>query len=155
MENQSVTPLETIRLASLGNLVDIPGFGDGETITVRLRKPNMLTLMKIGKIPNELMGVATELFEGKNMDIKDLSTEKLSKICEIMMAFCEASLAEPSYKQLTESDIELTMDQMTFIFNYAVGRVKLLKPFRSEREHSDGVGDGGEVENTSELAAGD
>ena len=141
----SVTPLETIRIASQGSLVDIPGFSDGETITVRLRKPNMLTLIKTGKIPNNLLHSATTLFDGAKRDKKGYSQEELSSICEIMTVLCEACLVAPTYKELTDAGIELTQEQMTFIFNYSQGGVKSLAPFRNKSKHHSDAGDGSEV----------
>jgi hypothetical protein len=132
-----VTSLETIRLASMGSLATIPGFGNGDTITVRLRKPNMLTLIKTGKIPNQLLNTAVELFDGGKRDgKKGYSGKELEDICTIMTAFCEASLAEPTYKELTDAGVELTQEQMIFIFNYSQGGVKSLEPFREQSEDS-------------------
>jgi len=145
----SVTPLETIRLASMGSLVTIPGFSDGQTFNVRLRKPNMLTLIKLGKIPNELLNVAVELFEGKQKD----GNKNYAEMCGILAAFCEASLVEPTYKEMTDVGIELTMEQMMFIFKYTQGGVKSLKPFRDESADLQNTGDGNEVSVPTEHAA--
>ena len=150
---QTVTPLETMRLASQGSLVNIPGFGDGDTITVRLRKPNMLTLAKMGKIPNELLNEAMGLFEKQKKDKQNFSGDELSKIHDFMTIFCEACLVEPTYKQMTESGIELTQEQMTFIVSYAQGGVKSLKSFRDKSRDSVGTDDGGAVADTTESAA--
>lgn len=152
--NLNVTPLETIRLASLGKMVVIPGFADGETFTVMLRKPNMLTLMKLGKIPNELMESANGLFDvGKNGNKQVYSTKDLADICKIMEAFCEASLAQPTYKELMDLGIELTQEQVQFIFNYAVGGVKSIKPFRDESGDSRDHQHGGDVSMPTEPVA--
>jgi len=151
---QSVTPLETIRLASMGKVVEIPGFAEGETFKVRLRKPNILTLIKSGRIPNELLGSAVELFDGAKRDSKKVfSANELADICGIMTVFCEACLAEPTYKELMDAGVELTQEQMTFIFNYSQGGVKSLEPFRDEPEHREAADDGSKVANTSEHAA--
>ena len=149
-----VTSIEKMRLASAGNLVSIPGFADGETITVRLRKPNMLTLMKSGRIPNNLLSSAIELFDGKGKQNKEYSPEQLSQICDLMTCFCEASLVEPKYKEMTDAGIELTMEQMRFIFDYAQGGVKKLEPFRPEQGNRENSGNGDSVEHTSESTVG-
>jgi hypothetical protein len=122
MTENSVTPLETARLASLGSLVTLPGFGNDDTFTVRLRKPNMLTLMKSGRLPNELLTAVTEMFQDMKNG-KTFSSKEMAELCELMTIFCEASLVEPTYKELTDAGIELTQQQMTCIFNYTqVGR---------------------------------
>ena len=149
---QHVTPLETMRLASQGSLVTLPGFGDGDTITVRLRKPNMLTLLRSGKLPNELLNAAVDLFERAK---KPGGTKfgEMADMVNMMAIFCEASLVEPTYKELTDNGIELTQEQMIYIFNFAQGGVKALKPFRDESGDSASPDDGGAVADTTESAA--
>jgi hypothetical protein len=152
MEN-SVTPLETMRIASMGNLVTMPGFGDGDTITVRLRKPNLLTLMKSGKIPNQLMNTATELFQGtKRQGKTGFTAEELADIGSVMMLFCEASLVEPTYKEMADAGIELTAEQMNFIVSYGQGGVKSLESFRGLRENTVATDNGSEVAVPTESA---
>ena len=154
MENKSVTPLETMRLASMGSLVEMPGFGNGDTITVRLRKPNMLALAKMGKIPNELLNEATGLFDGTKKSGKEENiVKRLSDTYTLMTAFCEASLAEPTYKEFTDAGIELTQEQMQFILDYTQGGAKSLKSFREKHGDSENRGDGDTVANTTESAA--
>ena len=148
-----VTPIETMRIASQGSLVILPGFGNGDTITVRLRKPNILTLMKSGKMPNELFATATELFEGKKSGKKTYSATDLANFSDMMAVFCEASLVAPTYKEMQDNGIELTLEQMTFIFNYAQGGVKSLESFRSESANSKTDTDGNEVSMPTESVA--
>lgn len=148
-----VTPLETMRIASMGSLVTIPGFGNGDTITVRLRKPNMLTLIKSGRIPNHLFETATGLFEGTKSGKKAYSGKELADICELMTVFCEASLVAPTYKEMQDNGIELTQEQMAFIFNYAQGGVKSLESFRSESANSTVAHDSGSVSVPTESVA--
>ena len=131
---RSVTSLETIRIASQGNLVDIPGYADGEMFTVRLRKPNMLTLMKSGRIPNTLLESANGLFQGtKKESTKINSTKEWLDMCELLSLMCEACLVSPTWKELTDAGIELTQEQMLAIFSYSQGGVKSLEPFRNKQ----------------------
>ena len=148
-----VTPIETMRIASQGSLVTLPGFGDGDTITIRLRKPNILTLMKSGKIPNELLTTATELFEGRKVGKKAYSATDLANFSDMMAVFCEASLVEPTYKEMQDNGIELTLQQMTFIFNYSQGGVKSLESFRGESANTTVAHDSGEVAVPTESVA--
>ena len=99
-----------LKTRSQGNLVEIPGFGN-ETFTVRLRKPNMLTLLKSGKIPNDLMSTAEELFASTKNGKKSYSGKELSDLCNMMEAFCEACLLNTTrnclkahYTQVLSSD---------------------------------------------------
>ena len=145
-----VSSIEKMKLASAGNLVSIPGFADGETEVVRLRKPNMLTLMRSGKINNRLLASATELFDGKGKnDKKGYTPEQMSEVCDLMICFCEAALVEPKYKDFTDADIELTMEQMMFIFNYAMKGVKTLEPFRQEQRDNADTGNVETMEHSS------
>jgi hypothetical protein len=149
---ERVTSIETFKIASQGQLVEIPGYVEGETLTVRLRKPNMLTLIKSGRIPNSLLSSATELFEGAKKGTA--APQDLSAVCDMMTAFCEVCLVAPTFKELSDAGVELTQQQMEFIFNYSQGGVKKLTPFREEQRNTSGAGDVETVENTSECAIG-
>ena len=145
-----VTSIEKWKSASAGNLVSIPGFADKEPMVVRLRKPNMLMLIKSGKINNALLASAMELFDGKQKGNENKHTlEQLAEFCDLMACMCDASMVEPKYKDLTDNGIELTMEQMATIFNYTQGGVSDLEPFRKEQ----GDNAGGECSTSVECAS--
>jgi len=107
-----------------GEIVELPSFGDDEPFVARLKRPSLLTLCKIGTIPNTLINTAQKIFEGeKHGNIKEYS--------EVLHLIAEAALIEPKYKDVSEI---LTDEQLTAIFNYTQMGVMGLKPFRELRK---------------------
>ncbi|MNI80756.1 hypothetical protein D3C73_1373150 [compost metagenome] len=89
----------------------------------------MLALVKGGKIPNSLLSVANNLFDGKT-SVKEDDEKALSNLFEVLDVVCEACFLQPSYKELKDAEIELTDDQLMYIFNYTQVGVKALENFR-------------------------
>lgn len=130
----TVTSIADLQTYAKGAVVELPPFADGQPFVARLKRPSMLALVKSGKIPNELLQEANDLFmgtpAGKRGDKYD--PEVMSRMFEVFDIMCEASFVEPTYKQLIDAGVELTDDQYTFIFNYSQAGVKALKSFRKE-----------------------
>lgn len=111
----------------------IPGFVPGETIKVQVQRPRILAMATRGKIPNPLMGIATNLITGKMPKGRELDIKEVAQLHEL---YCRACLVSPSYDEV--ADI-ITDDQMSVIMSWATGGVVELEPFRNE--HEDGTGD--------------
>lgn len=124
-----VTSLDKLKEYAQGQLIQLPAFSNGQPFVARLRRPSMLALVKSGKIPNSLMVTANQLFKqgGEGMDTQD--EEMLSNVFKVMDALCEASFVEPKYQDIKNAGIELTDDQMMFVFNYSQAGVKALETF--------------------------
>lgn len=130
-EKTVVTTLSDLVNYAQGQVVELPPFAEGMPFVARLRRPSMLALVKGGKIPNDLLRSANELFMGQSGSEKNLLDDTtMSKMMEVFEILCEASFVEPTYKEIKESGIELTDDQYTFIFNYSQHGIKALKSFR-------------------------
>ena len=129
--NQTITKLSKLAEYSKGQIVEFPKFGEGQPFVARLRRPSMLSLAKSGKIPNSLLNSATTLFNN-DMANADLNETFLKEMYEVMEVICEASFVEPTYKEIVESGVELTDEQMIFVFNYSQRGVQSLNSFRSE-----------------------
>lgn len=129
-----VTSLEDLQTYAKGAVVELPPFADGQPFIARLRRPSMLALVKSGKIPNELLQSANELFMGKPSVKREdkFDPSAMSRMFDVFDIMCEASFIEPTYKQLCDAGIELTDDQYTFIFNYSQAGIKALNSFRKE-----------------------
>ncbi len=123
-----ITSIEELNSYKNGEIVQLPDFAEGQPFYARLRRPSLLILAKKGKIPNALLTTATELFTGKSNN--KINTETLKNMFDVIDVICEASFIEPTYQQLKDNNIELTDDQMTFIFNYAQSGTKALESFR-------------------------
>lgn len=127
----SLVPTNIVTLKSYagGQVVELPSFGEGQPFIARIKRPSMLALVKSGKIPNQLLTTANELFAGGgNLDTDNQNMMK--DIFGVMDVICEASLIEPSYAEIREAGLELTDDQLMFIFNYSQQGVNALKSFR-------------------------
>lgn len=129
-----VTSISDLQTYARGAVVELPPFADGQPFVARLRRPSMLALVRSGRIPNELLQSANELFMGKPAGRRDdkYDPETMSKMFEVFDIMCEASFVEPTYTQLKEAGVELTDDQYTFIFNYSQAGIKALNSFRKE-----------------------
>lgn len=132
MENTNIqiTSLSDLQAYTQGQIVEFPPFADGMPFVARIRRPSMLVLAKNGKIPNELLAAANDLFMGTQKTKRDKNT--LTQMYDLFDIICEASFIEPSYSDLKKVGIELTDDQLIFLFKYSQSGVTALKSFRTE-----------------------
>ena len=138
MEELKVTPISELVKASQGEVVPLPRFANGMEFNVRLRKPSILGLAKSGKIPNDLLVTANELFSKGGKAISDGidDSEMLKKLFDVMDVMCEASFVEPSYQQLKDAGVELTDEQFMAVFNYTQSGVINAKPTVQGQENN-------------------
>ena len=142
-----VTSIAALSLYAQGQLVELPGFGEGQPFYARLRRPSIMGLTKSGKIPNALLSAATELFTGKQ--VKDDPVD-LSEIVGVVDVICEAAFVEPTYQQIKDIGLELTDEQLMAVFNYSQKGIKALEPFRQQSDkHEGAAGSGAEVQETA------
>lgn len=125
-----VTPLSTLKEYAKGELIEFPPFAEGQPFVARVKRPSMMVLMKTGKIPNSLMMTANALFSGSSDTMAQSDDEFYKQVLDIIEVIAEASFVEPTWKDLTDSGIELTDEQYTFLFNYTQKGIKALEPFR-------------------------
>lgn len=123
-----VTSLDQLAQYSQGQVVQFPDFGEGQPFVARIKRPSMLALAKTGKIPNSLLNTANGLFAGKGINEKNKSA--LGDLFQILDVICEDCFLEPTYKDLKEAGVELTDEQLMFIFNYTQKGTKALETFR-------------------------
>lgn len=131
-DTMSITSLSDLQSYSRGTVVRFPDFAEGQPFVARVKRPSMLVLAKMGKIPNTLLSSAAQLFTkgGSGMDMKSEKTlTDIYSICEII---ARASLVEPTYDEILDSGMSLSDDQMMAIFNYSQSGVKALENFRDE-----------------------
>lgn len=130
-----VTSIESLKKYTQGEIVSLPGFIEGETFNVRLKRPSILTMLRTGKIPNILMATANEMFAGskssKEVDVIS-NIDNINNMYQLCTIVAESAMVEPTYKDLQDIGLELTEEQLTSIFNYVQTGVKELEPFRPE-----------------------
>lgn len=129
------TSLEDLVKASQGVIIELPPFVEGQPFVAKLRRPSMLALIKSGKIPNSLLATANKLFADGTVDEDD--PHALSSLFSVLDAICEACFVEPSYTEMKAAGVELTDDQLMFIFNYTQRGVAALDSFRSQLKYSE------------------
>lgn len=138
MENQlAVTQLNQLKTYVEGDLIRLPDFAEGQTFVARVRRPSMLAMVKSGKIPNNLLAIVGKLFlSGSTKELNYDDPQVMLNLIEVFSVFSQACLVEPTYEQLQEIGLELTDQQLTFIFNYAQTGIKSLENFREESSTS-------------------
>ena len=128
----SITSIEDLMEYSKGQIVKLPDFAFGQPFVARLKRPSLLGMVKQNKVPNSLLVKANELFiqdtEGFDPDEKNL----LSEMFDVIELIAGETFVEPKYSVLKENGIELTDEQLMFVFNYSQQGVKALESFRTE-----------------------
>lgn len=141
-----VTPISDLKRYSKGDIVQLPPFSSGQPFFARLRRPSMMIMMKNGKIPNSLLSTANSLFGGGISDIKE-NDDVFKEVLSVIECLAEASFTEPTWKDLQEAGIELTDEQLMFVFQYTQKGVKALDSFRGQQP---GYGDYQNLEDVQE-----
>lgn len=125
-------------------IIEIPDFEGTGTIKVRVQKPRLMAMAAQGKIPNHLLGIVNNMmFPGKK-EKKEPNIEEIAKIYEL---YCRACLVEPSYDEI--KDI-MTDEQMSAIFDWAMGDAKKLETFRANEGDGSSDNNGEQVREKTE-----
>lgn len=124
---QEVTSISQLNEYAKGQLVELPSFGEGQPFFARLRRPSMLALAKSGKIPNSLLATANRMFDS-SLDTKN--ENMLKDFYMVIETILEAAFVEPTYQEIKDAGVQLSDDQMIFVFNYTQQGVRALDQFR-------------------------
>lgn len=133
LQNIDVTSLEQLREYAKGDLVQLPPFSENMPFVARLKRPSLMKLVKLGKIPNSLLYKANELFKKGVSGLDEEDDNMLKEALGVLEVFAEASLVSPTYKQIKEIGLELTDEQLSFIFSYGQAGVRALESFRTKQ----------------------
>lgn len=136
-----ITSLEQLQAIKQTEIVELPSFEDGTPLIVEIKKPNMMQLLTNGKIPNTLLSVATEMFNGKTEKVMGKASTDIKTLKELvgmMEVLAEASLVNPSYKDIKKANIQLTENQLMALLIYSQGGVKALENFRNKQANNQG-----------------
>lgn len=130
-KTEQVTSLEQLKQYANGNIVRLPDFAEGQPFYAKLKRPSILGMAKQGKIPNSLLVKTNELFvQSGSLDTEENSM--MQEIYDVIDLIAEETFVEPTYDEIKSTGIELTDEQMMFIFNYSQQGVKALESFRTE-----------------------
>ena len=128
---EQVTSLEQLKQYANGNIVRLPDFAEGQPFIAKLKRPSILGMAKQGKIPNSLLVKTNELFvQSGSLDTEENSM--MQEIYDVIDLIASETFVEPTYDEIKSTGIELTDEQMMFIFNYSQQGVKALESFRTE-----------------------
>lgn len=134
MNDLKITSFEQLQEYANGDVLELPAFSENQPFVARLRRPSMMALVRNGKIPNELLTSANELFaEGVSGAFDPDNKAALDEMFVLLDTMCEASFVEPTYQQIKDAGIELTDEQKMFVCNYAQAGVRALNSFRVEQ----------------------
>lgn len=127
-----VTSIEDLKNYASGTIVEMPPFAEGQPLIARLKRPSILGMAKQGRIPNTLLVKANELFlqNGAGLDAEEEDTMK--QLYDVLDLIAKETLVEPTYEDIKSVGLELTDEQMMFLFNYSQQGVKALESFRTE-----------------------
>lgn len=130
-KTEQVTSLEQLKQYANGNTVRLPDFAEGQPFVAKLKRPSILGMAKHGKIPNSLLVKTNELFvQSGSLDTEENSM--MQEIYDVIDLIASETFVEPTYEEIKSTGIELTDEQMMFIFNYSQQGVKALESFRTE-----------------------
>lgn len=131
-EEVKVTSIEQLKQDASGELVELPKFKNNSEFVARLRRPSLLKLVRSGKIPNTLLTKTNELFieSGKGFDTDD--TKLLDELFKVLEIIAGETFVEPKYEDIVNAGIELTDEQLMFLFTYSQQGVQDLESFRTE-----------------------
>ena len=132
VEGLQITSIDELKSYANGTVVELPSFSEGQPFVARLKRPSLLGMVKQGKIPNTLLVRANELFvqTGAGFDVEE--ENMMEQVFDVLDLMAGETFVEPTYKEIKEARIQLTDEQLMFIFNYAQQGVRALESFRTE-----------------------
>ena len=123
-----ITTLDDLKEISSGNIIELPGWEDDKTLVAKVKRVSLLSLASDGLIPNQLLGAADKVFNGKQDSKIDM--KEMGMLFDVIV---KATLVKPSLEDITEAGLVLTDSQKISIFNYTQEGLKGLEKFRPEQ----------------------
>ena len=120
---------------------EIHSWEPGEMMEVRLTRPSLYNMARMGLVPNPLMGAMQAMFSA---DPKRVDAVDAKKQGDCVIAMAKYALVEPTYQQITDAGLTLTDQQLTDIYMFALGGAAALAAFRAP-DRGQPVCDGGDV----------
>lgn len=131
--NLVVTSFEQLQTYAMGQIVELPPFAEGMPFVARITRPSMIQMIRDGKFSNELLVSANELFINSNAVADSISNEtKMNEFYDILFSIVKEALIQPTYDEIKNAGLNLTDQQIMFIFNYVQHGVDSLTSFRQE-----------------------
>lgn len=113
------------------SIISIPGFDEGETFEIKVKKLSIVGLMSSGKIPNSLMKVVKDAFAGIQSsrgteDETSAVMDKANEIGKLLDIVCTEAMLDPKF-----NDIKDVMNdaQKLAVFQFTQGGVEEARRF--------------------------
>ena len=137
MSEKQVTSLEEIRAQAEPEIIEIPGFRPGATISVAVQMVDLTPFILETGVGNPLLAVAMKKAqEGKTKEEIEQEVEQeagngldMKALMPAVDAIVKEALVQPSWEEITAIH-PLTLDQKLAIFNHATGDTGRLASFR-------------------------
>ena len=133
-KQNKITNITELKQYAKGSVVELPPFAEDQPFIARVKRPSLLGMEKSGKIPNSLISKTNELFSNAQEAFNPDDDKMMSDMYDVMELIVRETLVEPTYEQIKEAGLELTDDQMMYLFNYGQQGVKALETFRTKSE---------------------
>ena len=148
----ATTDIKALGRAMADQEYHLPGWEPGTEFICRLRRPTLAGMLTAtGFVPNPLMPVVADLFMPTAKKIDAIPLDQQNKA---LVAIARYALLEPTFDQIAESGLELTDQQYSAIYAYALGGTAGLGNFRrltGGKPHGDVSG----VQHSAVKAGGD
>lgn len=135
MENNKVTTFEELTKYSSGVVMELTPFSESQPFVARLKRPDLIDIVTT-EFPNELLGVAYELFNSDEQEQENKNPENVFKASaerkKVLEIIAKATLVEPSFEEIEKAGMKLTFVQLLEIYEYVNRGVENLKFFREE-----------------------
>lgn len=126
--------------ALAGQVVELPPFEDGTPLRVRMRRPNLYSLLALGRIPNNLLAVAYKAAD-KGLDPSNFQSTDLPDLSKLLHILLDAAFIEPKWSEVSEW---LTTEQIEWALAYINAGSKALELFRRKQARASETGGNGE-----------
>ena len=131
-EQLAITSIEELKQYAQGEIVELPPFAPTQPFVAKLKRPSLLAMAKNGKIPNELLVKTNELFMNDGTAVNASDDNMIKEIFSVIDTIAGELFVQPTYKENKEAGMQMTDEQMLFIFNYTQTGVKNLENFRED-----------------------
>ena len=131
-EQLAITSIEELKQYAQGEIVTLPPFVPTQPFVAKLKRPSLLAMAKNGKIPNELLVKTNELFMNDGTAVNASDDNMLKEIFSVIDTIAGEVFVQPTYEEIKEAGVQLTDEQMLFIFNYTQTGVKNFENFRED-----------------------
>lgn len=136
MDEMKVTSFSELSKYAQGTLLELPEFGAGQPFRAYVRRPSILTLASNGCIPNSLMSMAITLFKRGGAAAVENKPDDVKEATKVFHILAKAALVSPTYDEIKEAGLELTDDQLAFLFSYTQAGTKALEQFRRKPKNN-------------------